>query len=1006
MEAENKKLTGRQIALIIALVVAAAALATVLYFRFFSDLSSVKTPENGGTMDAAVLYSGSAGTEYYKDTLSLLEQSTVPNLTVTAIDVDGAYSLDGLELLYPDHSMTQSANADKAKKDVTDFANGGGGVFLTNDFYDFFDKSFIGASDFVKLEYVPAGMSYPEAGDDLKETQDVLTAFMSLFNSYTDVASLGGGDYGYGIIAEEKVTSIAVAGDTTLYSVNGYGSGYVMFTNPLLPNVYSINGADMTARDESQTSFANTTNSANRLLYDAFARYVSKQTYGYALTGVYGSFGSPNMAWELHFEDINAIANNGMELFGELAKENKQIPSFSLTRNAYTWLSHFETVTYLVGQGSDSFKADEYEGAYSDGTHIAANGAWLSLASVEDGGSYFEDYPELTQTAYQWVGDLNGDELPDVVAGSSDGTVYFYPGQGYKGKYIVGEKSALTTEEGAPIAVESDAAPVAADCNGDGKTDLVIGSAQGAVYISYGTGKNNTFTAPELLIQTSIAGRTFPEVADFEGDGRPDLIVGSNEGKLIEYVGGDAEDLNVSDANAADLSVSVAELGSWIAPRMYDVDGDGVNELVIGTFDGYVARAKVTGGAVGTFEYYSGSETNLKGNTNLKFGNNAVPCFADINADSIPDLIVGSLEYGLAYPIDSEYFPYASELQSQIDYLEENSFFLEPHFFTNVKASSAWETQELAYQAKAMEKYGYDMNGVFGTNQHTWHLSWLTPTQTMEDLYAAGYKWNSGFEPVNSSIMPQTAAENVLSLPFYLTKDGQETLLIQNCSTVPYDTGEWTALSAKFDVPVLCYYHCDLMWKDDTEAKEYVAKVGQFQSDNGYNFVTEAQMMKASAAALHLTVSAAKTEGGSGFDVTLTPGQSAEDYSLYDSAYAASCGYKISLGEKLADKTVATDAKVWYRDGSDLYVSGDAPIRIFGVGENEAEKTHLERVNIAAVITLTDTGAEIAFKDDGMMQIVVSGSADADAEGWDVVTENGKTVFTKFGKAETITINY
>jgi hypothetical protein len=75
------------------------------------------------------------------------------------------------------------------------------------------------------------------------------------------------------------------------------------------------------------------------------------------------------------------------------------------------------------------------------------------------------------------------------------------------------------------------AMPVAADWDGDGLWDLVTGSAAGAVYWYRNTGKKGApvFAAPQTLVGAADRGlgeRTQVAVADFDADGRPDLLVG------------------------------------------------------------------------------------------------------------------------------------------------------------------------------------------------------------------------------------------------------------------------------------------------------------------------------------------------------------------------------------------------------------------------------------------------------------------------------------------------
>ncbi len=100
-----------------------------------------------------------------------------------------------------------------------------------------------------------------------------------------------------------------------------------------------------------------------------------------------------------------------------------------------------------------------------------------------------------------------------------------------------------------------------------------------------------------------------------------------------------------------------------------------------GTFEGYIAKFEnnVFNG------YIEGNESNYKGNNNLKFGANSVPRFYDIDGDGNKDLVVGSLEYGMAVPIDSDYFPYREKLQKQLDgFRTEESMSVYTHFQMNM----------------------------------------------------------------------------------------------------------------------------------------------------------------------------------------------------------------------------------------------------------------------------------------------------------------------------------
>lgn len=947
---------------------------------------------------AAVLYDGQTADGSWADVLSRLEQPLLLNFSAEALDSGRADALSGFDLVYADESLLSAENPAALAETLMDFVERGGALFLTNGFHSFFPKDFLGAAGFEKITALPEELKFPELGEDLAELQQIISDFSKLYAQYPDSEARAQYDYGYGV-KPGTATALVTAGGLALYTMNEYGAGQVFFTNPLLPNTADINGFSLTSRNEAQTALSNTTASGNQLLENAFASYISKQRWGYSLYRVFGSLGRPSMAWELHYEEITGFQNDAGILFGELCRESSQVPGYTLIRNTYWWFLRAESVSYLLGEKGENgaaYTMDYYESAYSSGTHVVAGEEWLSLARLENAGSYFVDYEEFTQRAYPDVVDLDGDGLLDIICGSSDGRLYFYKGEGFHDRFKTGYREYLTDSAGRPLLVESYSAPAAVDVNGDGVLDLISGCADGKLYWFSGNG-DLTFEYQGLLNNCLMPGQSLPAVGDLNGDGRQDLIVGSGGGELTVWYGKSEAALETSEGLPLVLP---ADLGKWLAPSVADLDGDGKNDLAIGTEEGYIARLLSKDGLPEFAGYLTLNEKNYKGNANAKFGNNCVPCFADLNGDGTQDLIAGSLEYGLAYPIDSPYYPYYEQLQKSVDYITDNGFYLGVHFYTNEYASPERERAELSYHLAAMEKrYGVSF-GPTGVNHHTWYSSTGTPTQSLLSAWEAGLLWNSGFSPAkNGDTAPQVSAQNVISLPFFLTVDGERTILVQNCATLLYSDSEWTDISARYGMPVCIYYHCDFAYQNEEAARENIRTAEAFRRKHAYNFVGEDQLMLATAAAYHLGVSLEATAAG----VTITPSALATDFPLYQAAYQNSCGLRISLGEKLAHTALSVDADVWSREGNTIYASLNRPLSI-SLGERAG--THLQQVNLPAELSTTDSGAEIKFRDGGMMQVTVAGSAETSSEGWTKEAYDGFTVFTKYGAADTITITF
>ena len=982
---------------------AALALMCALIISLLTGCTSVRQndlPEaeiSGGEygLRAAVLYDGGADSRTWEDTLSRLEQPLLLGFDAEAVDISGGYDLSGYDILYPDESIMTAANAGTLRDDIISYAQNGGAVYLTNGFYDFFPAEFFGAKSFREVDEYPYHMEYPEVSGDLQDIQDITRDFYTLYEAYTEFPELEGLDRGVGMVPDTAVTICSRRG-LSLSTVNACGEGWVFFCSGLLPNPYYTLGTSLENRTDEQRALSDTALSAARILENAFASFVSKRTVGYSVWRVFGSHGNPAMSWELHFEEITGFENGSGVAFAELAEEYLQIPSYTLIRNTYRWWLRAETVTSLLGINTKvlgspvmDFAMDMDESAYSSGTHAAAGDDWLTLTQLDDAGSYFVDDTQYDQRAYIDVADLDLDGVLDIVAGSSDGVIYFFRGTGYEGR--------IKTEEAVQLGSISAgySAPVVYDADGDGVSDILCGAADGNIYLFRGLGGLD-FAGAELFLTTGLTGQALPDAGDLDGDGCADLVVGSNEGRLLVYYGSGASRLTV-DASTELTALGIE--GSWTAPRIADLDGDGTNDLAIGTFDGYIARLINNGSGFDNAGYIELDEENYKGNYNAKFGNNCVPCFADVNGDGITDLVCGSLEYGMNYPIDSEYFPQRENLAAQLDYFRERGYYVGVHFYTNSHASPERENYELRRQLEAMSSYGLNTTGI-GANQHTWYTSSNSPQQSFLSLWNNGILFNTGYGvPGDTNPVPQYSAQNVISLPFYLTVDGERTILLQNCSTVCYQGANWSDISARWDMPIAVYYHCDFTVGNEETARTNLETVEAFRQAHGYSFVMENQLMYASAAAYNMTLSVSGGYSDGAFDATFTAGAENNRAAMYDGDYQTSTGAKISLGEALSDLDIAVDADVWHRDGGDIYVGLNRAARLYSAG-GEQEGTHLTRVNLPAMISSHEAGATIQFAEGGMMECAVSGEASTASAGWSArTTENGETIFTCYDAA-------
>lgn len=974
-----------------------------------ADVTRAVEGRNGYAIHTAVLYSSAADDNHWQITMQYLEQPLILNLDAAALDAEQGFDLSAYDVVYLDRSLLSSAKLDGVVSAVTAYAENGGAVFVPNEFYDTFPAEFLGAKEFVKASYPEALDETADAGD-YAPIQQLIRDFHYLYCNFSDAELLQSQDYGYAMVPDTAQALASVNGNA-LYAMNDYGKGHVLFTSPLLPNEWAENSLTLAKPGENQTAFSDTTTSCNRLLLNDFAAYAAKQIYGFALDRVYGYYGSPSMSWELHYEAITAMENGSLYQFDKLARDAQQVPSLTLIRDTYTWFARSETMTYALNQGKKGetdFQLDRDESIYSSGTHVDCGGEWLKQRTLEEGGSYFVDDVNKNYRLYPVLTDHDGDGILDAYCGSSDGKIYYYKGlgmTGLDGRLRFAEPQLVTQTDGNLVMTEMFSSPAILDVDGDGVSDLLVGGADGKINWYRGSGTLQ-YEPMGLLIDGEFSGQALPAAGDVNGDGVPDLLVGSNRGILLLFFGeknGAGVAYSHSNMRALSRQCRDAVEGDWYAPSLADYNGDGKQDLLVGTFDGYVAL--LTGGGSGDFSFdrfVTADDMNYKGNHNYKFGNYAVPVMADLNGDGVLDLLVGSIEYGMTYPIDSPYFPYREELQAQVDFAKEHHYYMGLHFLTGEYYSADREAYELQAQKKAMAAYGLPTEGI-GANQHTWYTASAdNPAQSMRSLWNAGLLWESGYAPAGGTVRgPHSNPENSVVLPFYLMDGGERTILMQNCSILPYRGTDWTDISGRYQMPMMLYYHCDLIYNSDEEAKSFIAQAGTFQQKFGYNFMMEHQLQYGTAAAINLAADVTPADGG----FTIAPRAESTDFPLYSESAQNAMGVRIEFTSSLED-SVKTDARVWKTAENGLAVGLDGAVTV-SAGEGSAA-CHLEQVNIpASSITEDENGAEIVFAGEGMMQVIVSGEAFTPDTSWTVAhREDGKTVFTKYGAADTLRLSY